>query len=317
MKRIAPLTLALLLLAACGAPGAPVAEVTATPTAAPLSFDGERPDYIPPMAFAPVSVWQAETFGSNGRALLYMGEATDGSIPFKVFAVNKFYYSVGNVPYVMSLDCRSFSGSFRADGDCYTFDAAFYTGGSERYHCYLVEEACIGDISGSANISGGTLTMSYISASPYMDGVSLKTDFATAAPSAECSWGEYDDLPKKLYLPSSFIKLPEEQLSQAMYQMPAFVEELDSDGFRSLGVGDSIIDILFRIPRYDEYACWDQLRSDALSIYGAGAMNWFSALILANEDGKLEVHVQAFDIITYTLDEDFNIESVEYYEQCY
>lgn len=310
MKRILPLTLALLLLAACGTPGA---EVTATP--APLSFDGEQPDYIPPMDFTPVSVWQAETFGSNGRALLYMGHETDGVIPFKVFAVNKFYFSGGDIPYARSLDCRSFSGSFRADGDCYTFDASFYTGDSERYHRYLIEAACIDDISGSANINGDMLTMNYISATPDGDSVSLKTDFATSTPSAECSWGENDTSPKKLYLPSSFIKLPEEQLSQAMYQMPAFVEELDSDGFRSLGVGDSIIDILFRIPRYDEYAYWDQLRSDALSIYGAGAMNWFSTLILTNEEGKLEVYVQAFDIITYTLDEDFNIESVEYYEQ--
>lgn len=66
MKRLIPLALALLLLAACGAPAA-----EATPTPAPLSFDGEQPDYIPPMDFTPVSVWQAETFGSNGRAAVY------------------------------------------------------------------------------------------------------------------------------------------------------------------------------------------------------------------------------------------------------
>ena len=72
MKRMIPLILALLLLAACGAEPAeatPTA-VLATPTPAPMPSASPLPDYIPPMDFEPVSVWQAEPFGADGYALL-------------------------------------------------------------------------------------------------------------------------------------------------------------------------------------------------------------------------------------------------------
>ena len=87
MKRIIPLILALLLLAACGAEvveATPTPAVT-TPTAAPMPEASSLPDYIPPMDFEPVSVWQAEHF--CGRALLYLGAEEGGSTPFKVWNI--------------------------------------------------------------------------------------------------------------------------------------------------------------------------------------------------------------------------------------
>ena len=333
MKRIIPFILIFALLTACGTPAAapssaPSAVPSETPqsTTAPtpalyedltlehLPYEPDQPDYIPPMDFEPVSVWQAEAFGDNGRALLYIGEEENGITPFKMFVVNKFYLSGGDIPYARSLDCRSFSGSFKGDDGVYTFDAACYTGGDERYERYLLEAACIDGISGGMNMSGNALTMTYASASP-CDGMTIKTDFDAGAPNVECTRGEYGSNPRRLYLPVGFIRLPEDRLGKAMYQMPAFSEELEPDGLRGLGIGDSMIDALFRIPRYDEYTCWDQLPSDILPIYGAGAMNWFGAYINMEEDGGLNLAVQAFDSITYTLDKNFKIESVEYYEQ--
>ena len=111
--------------------------------------------------------------------------------------------------------------------------------------------------------------------------------------------------------------MPEEQLGSAMYQMPAFVEEIGASGFRGIDVGSSLIDILSRVPRNDEHSYLDGLRSDALSIYGAGSINWFSTLITPDTDGKYTVSVQAFDIISYRLDEGFRVESVEYYQQTF
>ena len=136
MRRIIPLILALLFLAACGAEPAEAAQspVLTTPTPAPL------PDYIPPMDFEPVSVWQAEPFGVDGYALMYLGGETDGIIPFKVFSVGKTYlYWNDGGEFVRSLDCRSFSGNFSAGDGCYTFEAACDTGSDERYSQYLME----------------------------------------------------------------------------------------------------------------------------------------------------------------------------------
>lgn len=317
MKRIIPLILALLLLAACGegvAEATPTTAVTLTPV--PMPEDSPLPDYIPPMDFEPVSVWQTEKFGSNGRALIYLGEEINGTIPFKVFSVSKTYWNDGKT-YVRSLDCRSFSGNFSAGDGCYTFEAAFDPGGSERYSQYLMEAACIGEISGNADIAGNVLTMSYTSASPYVEGTIIDADLDSAAPHVKCRWNEYDNNPIELYLPNSFIKMPGDQLGLAMYQMPAFVEEIESGEFRGIDVGSSIIDILSRVPRNDEYSYSDALRSDTLSIYGAGSMNWFSTLITKGTDGTYIVAVQAFDIIRYRLDEGFRVESVEYYQQSF
>ena len=320
MKRMIPLILALLLLAACGAEPAeatPTA-VLATPTPAPMPSASPLPDYIPPMDFEPVSVWQAEPFGADGYALLYLGGETDGAIPFKLFSVGKtyFYWNDG-VGSVRSLDCRSFSGNFSAGDGCYTFEAACDSGSDERYSQYLMEAACVGEVSGSADIAGNVLTMSYTSALPYVEGTVMEAYLDSAAPHVVCRWNEDDPDPIELYLPYSFTKMPEEQLGSAMYQMPAFVEEIGAGGFRGIDVGSSLIDILSRVPRNDEHSYLDGLRSDALSIYGAGSMNWFSTLITPETDGAYVVSVQAFDIISYRLDEGFRVESVEYYQQTF
>ena len=180
-----------------------------------------------------------------------------------------------------------------------------------------MEAACVGEVSGSADIAGNVLTMSYTSASPYVEGTIMEAYLDSAAPYVKCRWNENDTNPIELYLPISFTKMPEEQLGSAMYQMPAFVEEIGASGFRGIDVGSSLIDILSRVPRNDEHSYLDGLRSDALSIYGAGSINWFSTLITPDTDGKYTVSVQAFDIIRYRLDEGFRVENVEYYQQTF
>ena len=110
MKRIIPFILALLLLAACDAEPEAAEETPPPPmpTASPL------PDYIPPMDFEPVSVWQAEHF--SGRALLYLGAEEDGVTPFKVYSC--FMYEVtdyldGN----MLMGARAFCAEAADSGD--------------------------------------------------------------------------------------------------------------------------------------------------------------------------------------------------------
>ena len=44
-------------------------------------------------------------------------------------------------------------------------------------------------------------------------------------------------------------------------------------------------------------------------------MNRFGALISVDEEGVYRVVVQAYEIITYVLDEDFKVSSVEHYKQ--
>ena len=106
MRKILLLVLLALLLSACSAPGAgegpaptpaetPVVAETPAPTPVPtpepalslLPDAGPLPDYIPPMGFEPVSVWEAEPFGDGGQALLYMGEETDGVTPVQLLQI--------------------------------------------------------------------------------------------------------------------------------------------------------------------------------------------------------------------------------------
>ena len=47
------------------------------------------------------------------------------------------------------------SGNFSAGDGCYTFEAACDTGSDERYSQYLMEAACVGEVSGSADIAAG------------------------------------------------------------------------------------------------------------------------------------------------------------------
>lgn len=74
MRRLIPLILALLLLAACGAEVPPTAEPTPTPTVEPTlePLPESAPASLPDAGFEPESFWLAEPFGDGGKALLLM-----------------------------------------------------------------------------------------------------------------------------------------------------------------------------------------------------------------------------------------------------
>ena len=127
MKRIIPLTLALLLLAACGTPEAEVStkpgQHTGTVQMEDSSAVSGQLDYIPPMDFTPSSAWMAAPFGGGGQALLYTGAEENGAIPFKIFTTCKRYMYTDDPYHVLSMDCRSFSGEFIIDGRYFSFTA--------------------------------------------------------------------------------------------------------------------------------------------------------------------------------------------------
>ena len=86
MRRLIPLILALLLLAACGAEVPPTAEPTPEPTPTPTAeptptptveptlepLPESAPASLPDAGFEPESFWLAEPFGDGGKALLLM-----------------------------------------------------------------------------------------------------------------------------------------------------------------------------------------------------------------------------------------------------
>lgn len=77
MRRLIPLILALLLLAACGAEAPPevsepTPEPTPTPEPAPTPVPESAPAALPDAGFEPESFWLAEPFGEGGKALLLM-----------------------------------------------------------------------------------------------------------------------------------------------------------------------------------------------------------------------------------------------------
>ena len=152
MKRIIPLILALLLLAACGAEvveATPTPAVT-TPTAAPMPEASSLPDYIPPMDFEPVSVWQAEHF--CGRALLYLGAEEDGSTPFKVYSC--FTYEV--VEYLdgnMLMSARAFSAKAVDSGE-FSVDCG-------KHGLWLEPVLGASALTGRLSVDGDRLTLSY------------------------------------------------------------------------------------------------------------------------------------------------------------
>ena len=333
MRKMLLLVLLALCLSACGAPGAgegpaptpaetPVVAETPAPTPVPtpepalslLPDAGPLPDYIPPMGFEPVSVWEAEPFGDGGQALLYMGEETDGVTPFKVFSSYRYCWT--GTEQVRTTDCRSFSGTFVEDDGKYSFTGKFKSDVSARYNVYLEEEACLSSLSGSADIDGGLLTLQYSGSSPYNDSVTVYESF-DECPYVICTFNGADFSITE-YLPSRFTALPEDQLGYAMYQMPAFVEETDTGKyFRGLKNGDNISDILARIP-VDPDVDVDGLSTEgSTGIYGAGEMNMFGSSLARDARGSLQLLISAFDIITYTLDESFNITNIDVFRQTY
>lgn len=81
MKRLVPLILALLLMAACTAEAppevsAPTPEPTPTVEPTPTPVPTSAPASLPDAGFEPESFWLAEPFGDDGKALLLM--AGDG-----------------------------------------------------------------------------------------------------------------------------------------------------------------------------------------------------------------------------------------------
>ena len=118
MKRIIPLILALLLLAACGAEA-----VEATPTSEPTEKVSPTPEpaetssavplvhsefTLPDPGFEPDSYWLAESFGDRGSGLLLSRE-NGGDLEFKCWYSQ--YVTATDLMYdPVILGCYSFGG---------------------------------------------------------------------------------------------------------------------------------------------------------------------------------------------------------------
>ena len=206
-----PLILALLLLAACGAEAVEAATETAvtTPTAAPMPEASSLPDYIPPMDFEPVSVWQAEHF--CGRALLYLGMEEDGVTPFKVYSC--FTYEV--VDYLdgnMLMSSRAFSAKAVDSGD-FSVDCS-------KHGRWLEPVLGTSELTGKLSVDGDRLTLEYTGherAAWAKDTPGFECRLSGGQPVIDSGTGENDSVQ---YLPTEFKRLPDEYLGRAMYWMP-------------------------------------------------------------------------------------------------
>ena len=326
MRKILLLMLFALCLSACGAPGAgegpaptpaetPVVAETPAPTPVPtpepalslLPDAGPLPDYIPPMGFEPVSVWEAEPFGDGGQALLYMGEETDGVTPFKVFSC--FSYDTSEYLDTNSLlSTRSFSARADAAGE-FSVDC-----GKEGR--FLEPVLALSKLEGRIELSGGTLALSYTehSLQPWADGLnSLSVRLEGWQPRIDTGTASIDSVQ---YLPTAFKRLPDEAMGRAMYSMPVFEEEIRAEpgSLRGLSAGSSYMDVISRIP------CPIQLRrSDPRSItapsgwyesyYGSEAGTAFATLNY--RDGRpYELCICNVHHAAFYLDEELNVTEV-------
>lgn len=241
MKRIIPFILALLLLAACGAEPAEATPtpVLTTPTPAPMPSASPLPDYIPPMDFEPVSVWQAEHF--RGRALLYLGAEEDGVTPFKVYSC--FMYEVtdyldGN----MLMGARAFCAEAADSGD-FSVDCG-------KHGLWLEPVLGASALTGKLSVDGDRLTLEYTGcerAAWAEDTPGFEYRLSGGQPVIDSGTGENDSVQ---YLPTEFKRLPDEYLGRAMYWMPMFEEEASAsaESVRGLRVGDTYADIVARFP---------------------------------------------------------------------
>lgn len=280
MKRTLPLFFALFLLTACGAPAAapsasarPSAEPYVEPVIEPYSYlpsssatdltvdERGRPKYVPPMDFAPTSVWCAEPFGSDGMAVLFMGEPRDGARPFKL------YFSFNSDRF----------GDFAKAGNLqlYAFVSELEQGRFE----YVRDESnadlemqYIGRIDAGMEISGNRLTIDYETVSMY-DMTRNYLDATSASPRVVLERNDTGFI-RYLYLPREFTRMDDRHIASAMYQMPVYYEELSfspnsgetaalydelgerytssdpeyAPKLRGIGIGSSLDDILERIP---------------------------------------------------------------------
>lgn len=309
MKRLVPLAISLLLILSLVACGEGVEEsVTPRPTPTQVTLPrlnyiraAEQPDYIPPMDFAPVSVWQAKPFGNGGRALLYMGAEENGEIPFKVFS--SFYYELSPLQELPLLSARSFSGKIRPDS---RFDIS-----CELTDCRLSPVHGLSELYGRADLSDETVRFSYVGyeLAPW-SAQTLTVDLDACQPVIDSGDSTLDSVQ---YLPVEFFRLPDESLGSAMYYMPVFEEELlNTQNPRGLQVGDTYANLEGRLPNPFNYrdpksvvapSGWYQC------LYGDEAST-FRALISYNIEPEY-VSVSAHSWAVFYLDEDLNITNIE------
>ena len=267
-----------------------------------LPYAGRQPDYIPPMDFTPVSVWQSEPFGEGGRALLYMGEEKGGVTPCKVFSCydySKRPLDISTFNYANNFDLvLSSPGEFEAgDGDG---DGAV-----------LIDTK---SLKGTAELSGDSLVLTYTEAEKQFDSDNVTYVLDDGSPRAVDHNALSDSYILIQYLPVRFERLPDEEIGQAMYWLPAFDVEMDTESgtVRGIGVGSNLMELLARFPnrylndpRYiDAPALWEE------NIYG-GVDGLFRMWIEYGEESTIFVKVLARGTgATMTLDENLSITEI-------
>lgn len=327
MKRIIPLILALLLLAACGAEVVEAtlsAGVSATPEPSenfeaapvPLQEAKELTKYMPPLDFEPLSVWRAEPFGIDGEAVLYLGEAR-----FKVFT----YYTNGHEAGLT--ESRAFSADI--SGGAFTVDLAINKDGS-------LPIPGVTALSGEIRQEDGRLSLSYTDAETDAAEVELAGGVVTRASGDGTQ-----------YLPLEFYELTGDKAALAMYSMPvcademswcpnsgdtAFLYEKDycyltddpeyAHGLRGIELGDNFADIAARLPNgLDEDFDPRVLSPDAIELRQGehelvlyGCSGGYSRAALVYLDG-VPAYVTVLAIassIKYFLDENLEICAIGY-----
>ena len=213
------------------------------------------------MDFTPTSVWCAEPFGSDGMAVLFMGEPKDGARPFKLYF--SFYSDrFGDFAKAGNLQLYAFASELEQGRFEYVRDESNAD----------PEMQYIGRIEAGMEISGNRLTIDYETVSMY-DMTRNYLDATSASPRVVLERNDTGFI-KYLYLPREFTRMDDRHIASAMYQMPVYYEELSfspnsgetaalydelgerytssdpeyAPKLRGLGIGSSLDDILERIP---------------------------------------------------------------------
>ena len=321
MKRIIPLILALLLLAACGAEAAeatPTSEPTEIAETAPalLSEAKELTEYVPPLDFEPLSVWRAEPFGIDGEAVLYLGETR-----FKVFT----YYANGHEAGLT--ESRAFSAD--VSGCVFTVDLAINKGGS-------LPIPGVTALSGEIRQEDGRLLLSYTDAETDAAEVELAGGVVTRASGDGTQ-----------YLPLEFYELTGDEAALTMYSMPVCADEMSwcpnsgdtaflykkdycyltddpkyAPGLRGIELGDSFADIAARLPNgLDENFDPRVLSPDAvelcqgeheLVLYGCSAGYSRAALVYLDGVPAYVTVLAIASSVDYFFDENLEICAIGY-----
>ncbi len=355
MRRIIPLALALtLMLTACGAPSAePSPSPAPVESAAPVEayrypyssspsnlevISQGRPYYLPPMDFTPVSAWVAEPFGSDGKALLYMGAETDGAAPFKLyFCFNQDRGSYPAAPGNLVAYCFA---SELVDGE-FSYDCGTQSSGREILP--------ITGVDGSFEFSGNRLTIGYDAVRIYEKKHGF--DARVSEPRIVLEQNE-NGFTRYINFPTEFTRVYDDYIGYTMSSMPVFYEELvyapnggetaalydeRGDGYtssdpetaptlRGLKIGDSLNDILLRIP-VEVYTEYDAavfkldpsqitLGEAGLRLYGDGQdISYYASLYYTDgRPSSVLIHCLDATYISFELDGDGNISSATYYQ---